>query len=117
MNTTIEQRVIKHGKQLLAIFPDSIESDPVKLCRKLRRLERRGNEHAEKLCSDEHYCNEVDHEQIHDVILRAVQKLLHSPRPWLNQDPRGYALKVDLVGGEALHTDWGGYGIIAPDLS
>lgn len=43
--------------------------------------------------------------------------MLATDRVWFNGDPRGYALKVDLRDGETLHRDWGGYGIIAPDLS
>lgn len=40
----------------------------------------------------------------------------------LNRDPRGYALKIDDEWMRAhrdvvLHRDWGGYGIIAPDLT
>jgi len=40
---------------------------------------------------------------------------------FLNLDPRGYALKIDDAWMRAndarLHQDWGGYGILAPDLS
>ena len=42
---------------------------------------------------------------------------------FLNRDPRGYALKIKSEWMEArrdsvrLHRDWGGYGILAPDLS
>jgi hypothetical protein len=119
MKPEIEQRVRKHGEQLLQIFPDAIERDPVKLCRKLRRLEAQGNRHSLSVCNDSHYCrDDYSHaETIADRIIDRVHTLLGSERPWLNQDPRGYALKVDLINGERLHTDWGGYGIIAPDLT
>ena len=117
MNPDIEKRVSKHGSDLLAIFPNATEQDPVRLCRKLRRIEAQGNYHAEQLCNSEHYCNKVDHESIGDRITQRVRTLLGSSRPWLNQDPRGYALKVDLAPDERLHKDWGGYGIIAPDLT
>jgi hypothetical protein len=40
---------------------------------------------------------------------------------FLNTDPRGYALKIpdDIVKENAwtIHKDWGGFGIIAPDLN
>ena len=117
MQPEIKKRVAKHGQQLRAIFPNATEQDPVKLCQKLRRLETQGTRHGEKLCSNEHYCNEVDHESVADSIIEKVRKLLGSARPWLNQDPRGYALKIDLEPDERLHVDWGGYGIIAPDLT
>jgi hypothetical protein len=124
MNPEIEKRVKAHGLKLLAIFPNATEQNPVKLCQKLRRLEAQGARHGEALCNDEHYCNEIDHEAIGDKIIQKVRTLLSSDRPWLNQDPRGYALKVNLKTdpgeqdfGLRLHTDWGGYGIIAPDLT
>ena len=116
MNPKIEQRVKAHGLQLLAIFPEAQEQDPIKLCKKLRRLEAQGNRHGEAMCNSAEYCDQ-DTEAIADRIIEKVRILLNSPRAWLNQDPRGYALKVDLNNGERLHTDWGGYGIIAPDLT
>ena len=54
-----------------------------------------------------------------------------SPRPehappgfFVNGDPRGYALKIDndkpegkaLIEAVKLHTDWGGYGILSPEI-
>jgi hypothetical protein len=40
---------------------------------------------------------------------------------FLNGDPRGYALKIRDTDVRArkldIHTDWGGYGIIAPDFN
>lgn len=49
MNAKTEAAVMEHGKQLLAIFPSATERDPVKLCRKLRKLEREGAAPAGKL--------------------------------------------------------------------
>lgn len=47
--------------------------------------------------------------------------LLHVFPNAMERDPRGYALKIRdewMAKHEtALHRDWGGYGIIAPDLS
>ena len=40
-----------HGRNLLAIFPNATERDPVALCKKLRRLEAK----ASKITTD--YCN------------------------------------------------------------
>ncbi len=53
---------------------------------------------------------------------RAVQSSPAISVPvFINRDPRGYALKIDdhymREHDAALHQDWGGYGIIAPDLS
>jgi hypothetical protein len=44
---------------------------------------------------------------------------------FINHDPRGYSLKLDTetikyfeeLGEEFPHRDWGGYGILAPDLT
>jgi len=65
------QAIKEHGRNLLAIFPDATEKDPVKLCKKLRRIEAKAHRAA-------------------DDVMRASN--LH------------------------LHQDWGGYGIIAPEI-
>lgn len=108
-------RVQQHGNNLLRIFPNATEQDPINLCRKLRRLEAKAHLAAEE------YCNgKLDSFGWIDASVKVVNKvrdLLGSDRAWANADPRGYALKVDLLPGERLHTDWGGYGIIAPDLN
>ena len=115
MNAKTKEAVIKHGEDLLAIFPKAVERDPVKLCRKLRRIEVAAGNSA---CA---YCNgDIDiegWEMTQRNISKRVAALLGTDRVWINGDPRGYALKVDLGDGEDLHRDWGGYGIIAPDLT
>ena len=111
----MHERIEKHGRQLLEIFPDADEQDPVKLCKKLRRIEARVDRAA---CG---YANgttsEAQFEAVADAVYIQLRNLLRSDRVWINSDPRGYALKVNLADGEELHRDWGGYGIIAPDLS
>ena len=103
-----------HGRQLLAIFPEAAEKDPDRLCRKLRKLESEAHQLAENAC------NGVgsDHEAETERVVCAVQRLLRDDagRVWINGDPRGYALKINLRPGEQLYQDFGGYGIIAPDL-
>lgn len=153
------EAIRRHGEQLLALFPNATERDPVELCKKLRRLEAAAHRHAERMCSDADYHYEQHtQEPADEKCLRAVRKLLGSDRPWINSDPRGYALKVDLaplpikvvfdgqawwagpantpwveprpcfeteeearawaqaVYRERLHTDLGGYGILAPEI-
>lgn len=51
MNAKTEAAVRKHGEQLLTIFPYATERDPVKLCKKLRRLEGEGQRLALRLCN------------------------------------------------------------------
>lgn len=108
------QAIEKHGRDLLAIFPQSTDHDPVSLCRRLRRLEVKGDAAA---CA---FCNgEIDQEVFDGIkadLLSRVSRILNSDRVWFNGDPRGYALKIDLQAGETLHRDWGGYGIIAPEI-
>lgn len=99
------EQINTHGKNLLAIFPRAAESDPVKLCKKLRRLEAK----ARRICTD--YCNgEFDAgengeklDAALDAILANVNAILgNNPEDlpsavpvFVNRDPRGYALKIE----------------------
>lgn len=117
------QRIQKHGENLNRIFNTGI--DPIALCKKLRRLEVK----AERIAV--HYCNGtggIDSENWDDhckPILEAVEKLLHAEnadvRIFLNGDARGYALKIEWDDTDArrhdLYSDWGGYGILAPEFN
>lgn len=114
MDKDMMKRVMEHGLQLIAIFPKATEP-PMTLCRKLRRLEVSTNRAACDACNTQEGSDAWG--GISDKALAKVQKILGSDRPWINPDPRGYALKVDLAPDERLHRDWGGYGIIAPDLT
>lgn len=111
------QRITQHGLQLLAIFPDAQYSDPLKLCKALRAVETRGQNFALRLCNGPEFASEAEEFRTSEAIISKARKILGSDRVWLNRDPRGYALKIDLQPGEELHKDWGGYGIVAPDLS
>ena len=115
MVTHIVELETRHGRQLLAIFPDSAQADPVKLCKRLRQHERSAKRAAVRYCNGEIDMARADME--FEIVLDRVKALLGSDRVWINRDPRGYALKIDLRDGEELHRDWGGYGIIAPDLT
>lgn len=164
MNASREERIRKHGLQLLAIFPNAKEADPVKLCKKLRRLELKANQAAVDLCNVPNYQDKAD--AIFEDVGAKVNDLLGNKREYqpktgarcscrpgvqrdncsacegtghcidfkrirnapplvpviINRDPRGYALKIDdawfvnAVRGANLHTDMGGYGIIAPEI-
>lgn len=131
------ERIRRHSDNLLAIFPEATERDPVNLCRKLRKLEREAAAIGLRLCNGpEHAEGEAD--TLCAAVLAKVNTLLgngqgrrHVPI-FINQDPRGYALKIDNIWMASklsrraysvaapitkLFRDWGGYGIIAPDLS
>jgi len=112
-------RIERHGQRLNIIFHTQYE--PIALCEKLRLLEGK----QDKANLD--YCNgdmtATQHELITERTRNAVYNLLgdKGPELYINSDPRGYALKIDdaVVRAQALDipTDWGGYGLLAPDLT
>lgn len=109
----------KHGRKLLVIFPHATERDPVKLCKKLRRLEETAHKFAERLCNGPEFGSEEEQDAVKTHILDKVYDLLgDGPPVFLNQDPRGYALKIrdEHARGLDIYKDWGGYGIIAPEI-
>lgn len=122
-------RIEKHGQNLLAIFPNAHERDPVKLCKKLRRLEGKAQAIALRLCNGPEYPGGYDKvDNLTTAILAKVNAILGNSGPdsvpvFINRDPRGYALKIEdswvskNYETKPIHRDWGGYGIIAPDLS
>lgn len=134
MTTVQRESIEQHGRNLLAIFPNATERDPVTLCKKLRALEARGAALALRCCNGPQFPNEGDSERISGAILAKVNVLLGNLKYtkegrtirmvvpiFVNLDPRGYALKINDEWMRArrelrLHTDWGGYGIIAPEI-
>ncbi len=131
---TMLERIEQHGRNLLAIFPEATERDPVKLCKKLRRLEAKAAEIGLRMCNGPQYA-EGEADAATEAVLVKVNTLLQNrgcdttarDRPrvpvFINRDPRGYALKIadgwmrDCQHELPLYKDWGGYGIIAPDFS
>lgn len=123
MNKKVEMynRITDHGRQLIDVFSLPKDTDPVDLCKKLKRLETK----ATGLTTA--YCNGTveDIEDALDKILDKVDGILKFRSKgipvFINRDPRGYALKIDdgyiRASNINIHRDWGGYGIIAPDLS
>lgn len=130
------EAIRKHGQNLLAIFPNATEKDPVKLCKKLRRLEAQAAAIALRLCNGPEY-PEGKADELTGAIIDKVDVLLgneytlNSPKRvpvFINRDPRGYALKIDdewirkqradhrTAYKAVIHQDWGGYGIIAPEI-
>ena len=93
-----------HGENLLAIFQNATERDPVSLCKTLHRLETK----ARRICTD--YCNGdfdagENGEKLDaalDAILAKVNAILGNNEQYpvlnvpvfINRDPRGYALKI-----------------------
>lgn len=121
------QAIEAHGANLNLIFNTGI--DNTLLCKKLRRLENKANNLATKYCNGEINSHE-EFEILTAPILASVRKLLfpngmtNTPLDWciiVNGDCRGYALKISdkyvRENNLRIYTDWGGYGILAPEFN
>ena len=112
-------RITKHGQNLKAVFNLDQDIDPVKLCKRLFRLENKAHKLALDFCNGE--IDQLEWDQKADKILTKVEAILKNKKVlFLNGDARGYALKIDdeyiRNNNLNIHRDWGGYGIIAPDF-
>ncbi len=125
-------RIFDHGVNLLQLFPKATERNPIRLCKALRRCETAMHRIQEDDCNGNPKANtealdtawRENMEAREERIKARVSKLLGVPFEYplmVNGDPRGYSLKIDddymHEHNVKLHRDWGGYGIIAPDLS
>ena len=131
-----QQQLERHYQTLeqLARFCGVTEPNGKKISVNLLKLEHE----AHKAC--EWYCNGVDvfgvefGEDRLDAVLEPIKekvlKLFGGKLPgfFINQDPRGYALKIqdDIVRNYAdagvtpfinIQRDWGGYGLLAPEIT
>ena len=112
-------RITKHGQDLKAVFNLDQDIDPVKLCKRLFRLENKAHKLALDFCNGE--IDQLEWDQKADKILTKVEAILKNKKVlFLNGDARGYALKIDdgyiRNNNLNIHKDWGGYGIVAPDF-
>lgn len=112
------EAILKHGFKLKRIFP-SVNLSPVAFYNELLRIEQQARRLAERECSEQ--LPESYIEKAEASIKRDLLALIGDDVPvFLNGDPRGYALKIDnkIVREYKLdiHTDWGGYGILAPEF-
>ena len=114
------QQIEKHGENLKVIFNLSNDVAPVKLCKQLFRLENK----AHRLAEDDY--NGLDVSTEVEKVIKSVCKVLNLKnindfKIFWNNDPRGYALKIDdefvFKNKLQIHRDWGGNGILAPDFS
>lgn len=112
------RRIQKHGEQLNAIFKTPYA--PIELCKKLRRIETKQHKAGEDYCNGYIDSEQFDKIKI-DTRTKLVKLLGDSVPVMINGDPRGYALKIDdsIIRERDLDimTDWGGYGLLAPDLT
>lgn len=137
------QQITKHGENLIRLFNLPIDTGPVKLCKSLQRLETKAHHAATCLSNtntldrlelnrftgyDVHQATEDEQTVFFDKILKSVDKLLNFKKQhipvFVNFDPRGYALKIRpeyvealRAGSNGIETDWGGFGLIAPEFT
>lgn len=144
MKTTKKQTMLnainQHGENLNKIF--NTQFDNITLCKKLRRLETKASFASTCLCNtntlnllelnrftghDVEQATEQQQDLFFDKIRASIYKILGEKSKeavFINFDPRGYALKLktefikkELAKGNNIYTDWGSYGILAPDFN
>lgn len=89
----------------------------------LRKIEKKLTKLHEKACDIP--VAEITIDKAHDIATLEIKRIFNVvPKGlYINTDPRGYALKIDdevfksNYQGISLETDWGGYGLLAPDLN
>ena len=123
----LRQRELRQILALAQVFgwpPDILENSARydALC----RLERRASRNAERVCNGEIQRSDTGQELYDKRILDAVNALTgfrgKGIPVFLNDDPRGYALKIEDAWMRAndsgpeirLERDMGGYGLLAP---
>ena len=128
----------------LALGMPAAKVDGKKISVALLKIERDANNAATAQCNGADYngqpfrktWDELD-ENPWEAFKRSIAERValvfgRSPRPenappafFVNGDARGYALKIDnekpegraLIEAVKLHTDWGGYGILSPEIT
>jgi hypothetical protein len=108
---------LKRHLENLALIANCSEWEALKIYEKLRRIELKANRLATMECNGEIEGDENRDEKIKKSVLKLLPGLQGF---FLNGDPRGYSLKikedVTKLTYPSLCTDWGGYGILAPEF-
>ena len=121
---TMYQNIFEHGQNLKRVFKLDSSIDEIKLCKALFKIENLAHRLATDFCNGS-LLNEEEETKVIDEILNKVDKLLNFKSQnipvFFNGDCRGYALKIeDSYMKEnkiyPFHSDWGGFGIIAPSF-
>jgi hypothetical protein len=116
-------QIESHGNDLARIFWIN-GADPVKLSKQVHAIEVKAHKLATDYCNGENGVDSETWEPLTDKILDRLDKILNFRAQnipvFVNGDARGYALKIDdeyvRKYGLKIHTDWGGYGILAPEF-
>lgn len=89
---------------------------PFDLLGELYKLDKKAHRITTAQCNGEG--NKEQQEKQLNAILTKVNSLLKVKTAFINGDPRGYALKIEAEAAKELgiYTDWGGYGILAPEF-
>ena len=129
MNKTEERKeklyelIFTHGERVKKFFNMPASTDPIGLCKQLRRLENKARR-VQDIHALGHYEESAREEakivsKLKDVLMptATIEEFLKIGI-FLNTDQRGYALKIpdEVVKGHKFYRDWGDFGIIAPDL-
>ena len=127
-------------KLAIALGMPGSKADGRKISIALFKLESEAHKAMEHACSypQPYYSTMFDQyflfsgeEDIMDAYKARISKALElilgklPPGFFVNGDPRGHALKIDpennlgalLIADAGLHTDWGGYGILSPEIN
>ena len=118
-------KIIKHGQNLKAVFNLDNDINPVKLCKRLLRLETKAHKLAEDFCNG--VIDQLEWDTKAGQILTKAEIIFQNKANgfiFVNGDARGYSLKIleefttylRNRSNVNIHRDWGGYGIIAPDF-
>jgi hypothetical protein len=122
MNQQQENKIISHGEKIIKLFCMDKKTDSLKLCKRLRRFENKAYELSLKSCNEG--LNKDDEEKAKEI-LSDLDKLINFKKQnikvFINYDARGYALKIDdkhrgILREIGFICDWGGFGIIAPEI-
>ena len=125
MTNTQRESITSHGFILHRLFIKDGIAQPLTLSKSLRRIETRLHRLAEDLCNGVKELTDKQFEAMEKRELARVTALLpYLPESAIviNTDPRGYALKISTEYMKAndlddIERDWGGYGILAPDIN
>lgn len=118
--------IYNHGNNLLKIFPKATIKEPIALCKKLFYLEKNAHRATTCLCNenkinryDVKQASEKDIDIFFNKILDKVISILGEKAKdiiFINYDARGYAIKIKRDDNMKIYSDFGGYGILAPDF-
>lgn len=109
-----KEKIVNHVIELWDIFPDSKRENPYSVYDKLKNLEKRAQIIKEK------YANgDIDEPFGIEEVIKDFFNLMGNPKDGIilqpSLDPRGYFFKLSKKSGLS-HVDWGGFGIIAPEI-